>query len=151
VSHHLEAASRLQKAGHRLTPQRMAVLEIIKGQACHMSVNEVVDCLKPQYPTLTVPTVYRILQWLKGVDLVAETDLGDGHHIYEYIAEKHHHHLVCAQCQRVVDLPDSFIAPLREAMQEEYGFQPCIEHLGLFGVCPQCQERLKQQDRQWRG
>ncbi len=141
MSHHLETAQRLRKQGYRLTPQRLAVLEVIKTGPGHMSVNDVVARVQAQNPTLTVPTVYRILQWLKSVNLVAETDLGSGSHVYEYVADNHHHHLVCLRCQRVIDLPESFLDPLGTRLRQQYGFVPCMEHIGLFGICPECQER----------
>lgn len=139
MSHHLETAERLRQAGHRLTPQRLAVLEVIKAGPGHMSVQQVLDCLRAQYPTVTLPTVYRNLQWLKDMQLVAETDLGGDCRVYEFIATSPHHHLVCLRCQRVIDLPDSFLAPLREELRDEYGFVARTEHLGLFGICRQCQ------------
>jgi Fe2+ or Zn2+ uptake regulation protein len=103
MSHHLETARSLRQQGYRLTPQRLAVLEVIKAGPGHMSVNDVLAGVRTQYPTLTVPTVYRILQWLKGVNLVAETDLGGGCHIYEYIADHHHHHLLTLSALRCVN------------------------------------------------
>jgi Fe2+ or Zn2+ uptake regulation protein len=141
MSHHLETARCLQQQGHRLTPQRLAVLEVIKAGPGHMSVNDVLAGVRTQSPSLTVPTVYRILQWLKGVNLVAETDLGAGRHVYEYIADHHHHHLVCVRCQRIIDLPESFLDPISAELREQYGFVPCLEHVGLFGICPECQDR----------
>ena len=143
MAHHLETARCLQEGGHRLTPQRLAVLEVIKGCGGHMTVSDVLERLEPQYPSLTVPTVYRNLQWLKECGLVAETDLGGGCHIYEYIADHRHHHLVCVSCRRVIDLPSSFLNPLFEAMNREFGFAPCMEHVGLFGLCPDCQQSRK--------
>ncbi len=139
MSHHLETAEHLRKQGHRLTPQRLAVLEAIKAGPGHMSVSEVLEQVRPRYPTMTVPTVYRILQWLKLVDLVAETDLGGDSHIYEYIADHRHHHLVCSRCHRVIDLPSSFLDPVFEAMRQQYDFVPSMRHVALFGICPNCQ------------
>ena len=140
MGHHLETAQRLRRKGHRLTPQRLAVLEVIKAGPGHMTVNEVLERLKPQHPTLTVPTVYRNLRWLTEIGLVAETDLGGGSRVYEYIADHHHHHLVCLRCHRIIDLPDAFLDPLREALRDQYGFVSCMEHVGLFGICPECQK-----------
>ena len=140
MSHHWEAARGLREKGHRLTPQRLAVLEIIKAGPGHMTVNEVLERLKPQYPTITIPTVYRNLQWLKQVGLVAETDLGGEGHVYEYIADHPHHHLVCIHCKRVIDLPHSSLDPLFESVCKEYGFEPAMKHIAVFGVCPDCQK-----------
>jgi Fur family ferric uptake transcriptional regulator len=139
LPHHLETEQQLRQKGYRLTPQRLAVLEVIKAGQGHMTVPEILERLRVHYPTLTVPTVYRSLQWLQKVGLVAETDLGGDCHVYEFIAENHHHHLVCVRCRRVVDLPSAFLEPLCHSVQQEYGFIPCLEHVGLFGLCPDCQ------------
>lgn len=124
-----------------MTPQRLAVLEVIKTGPGHMTAQKVLECLQTHYPTMTIPTVYRNLQWLHDVGLVAETDLGGDCHIYEYIADNHHHHLVCVRCRRVVDLPNSFLDSLRQAVQQTYGFVPCLEHVGLLGLCPDCERK----------
>jgi Fe2+ or Zn2+ uptake regulation protein len=145
LGHHLETARKLRRQGHRLTPQRLAVLEVIEAGPGHMTANEVLERLRPQYPTLTVPTVYRNLQWLKRVGLVAETDLGGDCRVYEYIADHHHHHLVCTHCHRVIDLPSTFLDPVLQAMREEYGFVPSMKHVALFGLCPDCQHREEQE------
>jgi len=143
MSHHRDTVQRLREKGYRLTPQRLAVLEVIRADPGHMSVQEVLERLKPEHPTLTVPTVYRNLQWLKEVKLVAETDLGGGRRVYEYVADRPHHHLVCLRCHRIIEVPDSFLDPLREAVREHYGFIPRMDHFGLFGICPDCQEKEK--------
>jgi Fe2+ or Zn2+ uptake regulation protein len=91
----MKIARQLQDQGYRLTPQRLATLEVIKGAGCHMTIQEVLDALADAYPTLSVPTVYRNLQWLQTAGLVAETDLGGDCHEYEYIGETPHHHLIC--------------------------------------------------------
>jgi len=142
----MQTARRWQQAGYRLTPQRLAVLEVIKGNAGHITLNDILERLKPDYPSITASTVYRNLQWLVSVQLVAQTDLGGGCHIYEYIAGHPHHHLVCLCCRRVVDLPDSFLDGLRQALREQYGYIPRMEHFGLFGICPQCQDKSKSCD-----
>lgn len=148
MSHHCETARRLREKGHRLTTQRLAVLEVIKAGPGHMTVNEVLKHLKTQYPTLTVPTVYRNLQWLKNVGLVAETDLGGEGHVYEYIRDHPHHHLVCIHCKRAIDLPNSFLDSLFEKVRKEYGFEPIMKHIGIFGICPDCQKRQEGKQKQ---
>ena len=139
MSHHTATAEELRKQGHRLTPQRLAVLEVIKAGPGHMSVNDVLGRIGDRYPTMTAATVYRNLQWLKEVDLVAETDLGGDCHVYEFVADHRHHHLVCTRCKRVIDLPQSFMDPVFTAMRDDYGFVPEMAHVALFGLCPDCQ------------
>ncbi len=140
MSHHMKVARQLQDQGYRLTPQRLAILEVIKGAGCHMSIQDILDRLADSYPTLSVPTVYRNLQWLKAAGLVAETDLGGECHEYEYIAEHPHHHLVCLECGQRLNLPDSLLDPLRAYVREQNGYEPRMEHFAFFGICPACQE-----------
>jgi Fur family peroxide stress response transcriptional regulator len=139
MSHHMKVARQLQSRGYRLTPQRLAILEVIKGAGCHMTIQEVLDALADAYPTLSLPTVYRNLQWLKVAGLVTETDMGGECHEYEYICDSPHHHLVCLECGHRTELPDSLLDPLREHLQER-GYLPHAEHYAFFGICPVCQE-----------
>jgi Fe2+ or Zn2+ uptake regulation protein len=117
----------------------MAVLQAIQEMPGHTTLAEILERLKPQYPALTVPTVYRNLQYLVEVGLAAQTDLGGGRHVYEFVAGKPHHHLLCLNCQCAINLPDSFLEPLRQSLRDQYGFVPCMEHFALFGFCPDCQ------------
>jgi Fe2+ or Zn2+ uptake regulation protein len=146
MSQYMQTARRLQEAGYRLTPQRLAVLEVVKTASDHMTLNDILESLRPTYASITASTVYRNLQWLVDVQLVAQTDLGGGCHVYEYIAGKPHHHLTCLHCGRVIDLPDAFLDTLRQAVHEQHNYVPCMEHFGLFGICPECQEQSRKAD-----
>jgi len=147
MSHHMQIARQLKGKGYRLTPQRLAILEVIKGAGCHMSMQDVLDALLDKHPTMTLPTVYRNLQRLKAAGLVAETDLGGDRHEYEYIAECRcqHHHLVCLECGARLEMPDSVLEPLRTHVREQYGYEPRMDHFALFGVCPKCQTEVKRE------
>lgn len=136
-----DAVERLRKPGRRLTLQRRAVLEVMRSRPGHVTLAEVCECLKLRYPTLAEATVYRNLRYLVEEGLVAQTDLGGGRHVFEYIPGRHHHHLVCLRCKRVIDLPDNLLDDLRQAVRDRYGFVPCMDHFALFGFCPDCQER----------
>jgi len=138
MSHHMKVARQLKEQGHRLTPQRLAILETIKGAGRHMTMQEILDDLVGSYPTLSLPTVSRNLQWLKAAGLVAETDMGGDSHEYEYISEHPHHHLICVECGERHELPDSILDPVRQQIEQQYGYVPCMDHFAIFGICPQC-------------
>lgn len=128
----------LRLPGHRLTPQRRAVLKVLCEAAGHLTLSEIQERVRDLFPDIPVPTIYRNLRYLVDAGLAAQTDLGGGSHVYEFVADKHHHHLVCLECQHIVDLPDSLLDPLRATLKQQYGFEPCMEHFALFGVCPSC-------------
>lgn len=138
MSHHMKVARQLREQGHRLTPQRLAILETIKGAEGHMTMQDILDALVDSYPTLSLPTVYRNLQWLKAAGLVVETDMGGDCHEYEYILGHRHHHLICAECGERIELPDSILDPVRQEIERQYGYASCMDHFALFGICPRC-------------
>jgi len=128
----------LRSHGHRLTPQRRAVLRVLCDAGGHCTLAEIQERLRNRFPEIPLPTVYRNLRCLVDAGLAAQTDLGSGAHVYEFVADKHHHHLVCLRCQHVIDLPDAFLDPLRETLKQQFHFVPCMEHFALFGICPSC-------------
>ncbi|HOG48717.1 MAG TPA: Fur family transcriptional regulator [Anaerolineae bacterium] len=140
MSHHMETAEELRARGYRLTPQRLLVLEAIKG-AGHLTAEQVLERVQPEYAMINAATIYRTLEWLKQTGLVAETDLGDGCRVYEFIAGHPHHHLTCLTCGRQIELPDELLDALRARIEREYGFALRADHMGLFGYCPECRER----------
>ncbi len=67
-------------------------------------------------------TVYRALQWLKDLGLVAQTDLGQSGVTYELVTTPPHHHLVCLRCGRIQSIDDGVLEPLRHAIYRKYAF-----------------------------
>lgn len=51
----------IQKSGLKATPQRIAVYDAMKKLG-HASADMVVDILKDSFPTLTVATIYNVLE-----------------------------------------------------------------------------------------
>ena len=135
----METAKALRARGYRLTPQRLLVLDVIKG-AGHLTAEEVLRRVLPAYPMINAATVYRALEWLKGAGLVAETDLGEERRVYEYIADHPHHHLTCLRCGEQVEVADGVLDGLRAEIERAYGFALRADHMGLFGLCRRCRQ-----------
>jgi Fur family ferric uptake transcriptional regulator len=140
MTHHHEVVEALQQIGYRLTPQRMMILDAIAHSDGHTSAEDILETVRAAYPYLDISTVYRTLDLLKTLHLVSETDLGRGHAQYELLSKGLHHHLICTECGRIVDVPNSFLDGLRDGMEERYGFHAEIEHLAIFGICSRCKE-----------
>jgi Fur family ferric uptake transcriptional regulator len=137
---HLDDAAALRQQGHRLTPQRLQVLQVVKTQGQHLTAEEIHDAIVPQQPYLDIATVYRSLQWLQSVGLVAPISMGEGKLRYEYRRPgEHHHHLVCQQCGHHTQIPDDLFADLKADLQRRYGFTLHADHLALPGRCAACE------------
>ena len=131
--------------GYRLTPQRLMIVSAIEESDDHISAEEMHAQVAARYPNVNISTVYRTLELLKRLGLVTETDLGGGRFRYHAADKGRHHHLVCKDCGRIVDLEEGQLEPLRLALLRQHDFLADLRHLAIGGRCFQCwteEERL---------
>jgi len=133
-------AGKLSKQGYRLTPQRIMILSAIEDSDHHISAEEIHAQIIAKYPNVNISTVYRTLELLKRLGLVTETDLGEGRVRYHPAEKGHHHHLVCRECGAIIDLDESLLAPLKNALLKEYNFDADLRHLAILGRCVRCRK-----------
>ncbi len=133
----------LSEQGYRLTPQRMMVLTAIANSDNHISAEEIYAQVVKKYPHLNISTVYRTLELLHRLGLVTETDLGGGRVRYHPADKGHHHHLVCQECGKVIDLDESVMDHVKLVLQRDYDFAPDMRHLAFFGLCADCRNHGK--------
>jgi len=134
----------LQEKGYRLTPQRMMVIEALHSADGHISAEEIYEQLHNRYPYSNISTVYRTLELLKELNLVAETDFGEGRVRYHIAEKSHHHHLVCRTCGKIMDLDESVLYPLKDTLLRNYDFDADLRHLAISGECSDCRKEGKQ-------
>jgi len=135
-----DIAEALKKQGYRLTPQRLMVVSAIENSKDHISADEVYSQVVTRYPNVNISTVYRTLELLKRLDLVTETNLGGGRVRYHPANKGHHHHLVCQECGAMIDLDESLLRPLQEALLLEHNFIADLRHLAIHGRCVTCRQ-----------
>ena len=135
-----DIVSRLSNQGYRLTPQRLMILSAIEDSDDHVSAEEIYARIVTRYPNVNISTVYRTLELLESLGLVTKTDLGGGRVRYHPAHKGHHHHLVCRECGAIVDLDESVLSPLKEALLRQYGFFADLRHLAIFGRCVKCRK-----------
>ena len=138
-----EIDNELRARGYRLTPRRLMVVEVLAGHGGHLTVDEILSVVKARHPQTNKTTVYRTLELLSELGLVAVTDLGSGRLEYE-LSTRPHHHLICEQCDARIEVDDLLLAPLRASLLETYGFETNLDHFALFGVCPGCRASATQ-------
>ena len=130
--------NKLSEQGYRLTPQRMLVLSAIENSEDHISAEEIYTQVVAKYPHVNISTIYRTLELLNRLGLVTETDLGGGRVRYHPAGKGHHHHLVCQECGKIIDLDESVLSSLKDVLLREYKFSADLRHLAIFGRCADC-------------
>ena len=117
------------------------VIEALHSADGHISAEEIYEQLHNRYPYSNISTVYRTLELLKGLNLVAETDFGEGRVRYHIAEKSHHHHLVCRTCGEITDLDESVLYPLKDTLLRNYDFDADLRHLAISGECSDCRKK----------
>ena len=110
--------SYLREQGYRLTPQRLAILEVLRNSHGHISPTEIYQRVTQEIPGMTEATVYRTLSFLAEQGLVLVAHLGKGQLVYEY-AEHDHHHLICSQCGDMQEIDHQQLKDLYEQFSKK--------------------------------
>ncbi len=119
-----------------MTPQRQMVLDAVR-QLGHATPEAICARVQQDAPAVNISTVYRTLDLLEDIGLVRHTHLGHG--APTYASEAHEHvHLVCHQCQRVIEVDPALLEPLADVLASSRGFILDPAHLALSGRCADC-------------
>ena len=116
-----------------MTKYEKAVYDLIATSHEHLTVNQVYERLKANYPKVVLATVYNNLNrlWMAGfVRKIAIEGLPD-----QYDSVQKHDHLVCRQCGKLTDISfDDLTAPLRKQLGQDFLFYD----LKVYYLCPEC-------------
>ena len=126
----------------KVTPQRMAVYTILKETKEHPNVEMIYQKLKPNYPAMSLATVYKTVDVLKTVGLVQELNVGEGGLRYDAMT-KPHSHTYCESCNKVDDIENIPIEQFQsdklfQQVSEETGFEVSKVQLYFYGLCSDC-------------
>jgi Fur family ferric uptake transcriptional regulator len=135
----------LRRAGLRLTPQRLMVMDVVFHHEGHITAEEIHAKVQAQYPYVDLSTVYRTLQVLKEMGLVAELQASGGPTQYEALREGSHHHAICCACGTMLELAPEILEPIREQLLAQYGFHAEFTHMAISGLCRTCAEQKQMQ------
>jgi Fe2+ or Zn2+ uptake regulation protein len=130
--------TRLHSLGFRMTPQRLAIYNIILEAGNHLTALEIYDRAQQRIPAITEATIYRNLSFLTAQGIILAAHVGGGQLVYE-IAGYDHHHLICRNCGSTREIDHQLLTELYQEFQARTGY--CIDgmHVTFFGLCPQCQ------------
>lgn len=136
-----ELTARLREWGHRLTPQRMAVLRILAADEGHPSVEQIYERIRVDFPMTSLATIYKTVTLLRENDEVLELGFSDGGNCYDGNKPYPHPHLVCIKCKSIVDLQVATLSELPQKVAQSTNYRIVSHRLDFFGICPQCQEK----------
>jgi len=123
--------------GLKLTPQRIAILDCLKGNRRHPSAEDIYRVVRNKFPTMSFATVYTTLAALKEKQRVIELTIDPDKKRYDPETGSHNH-LICVVCKQIVDVAGAGDPELPG--REEQGFKIIASHTEFYGFCPDCRK-----------
>ncbi|MBC53279.1 MAG: transcriptional repressor [Gammaproteobacteria bacterium] len=141
-----QAQSICAEHGARLTEKRRRVLQVVLESAEPLSAYQIADQYRDRHgQTLSVMSVYRMLNFLKENELVHRLETTNQYLPCSHITCKHDHEvpqfLICDQCHGVneVGIRKEILSEL-SANIEDTGFTLARQQLEFHGICDACRQ-----------
>ncbi len=96
---------KLQEKGLKVTPQRVAIYDAIFKLKNHPTAENVIEYIKANHPNISVGTVYKVLDSLVENELLKKVKTEKDIMRYDAVLSNHHH-LYCAETDRIEDYED---------------------------------------------
>ena len=122
----------------RRTRQRALIWAYLGLRDEFLTAQQIHDRLRAGPTPVSLPTIYRsVTAMAEAGDL--DVLVSHGISAYRRCSPTHHHHLVCRQCSRTIEVTGIPLEQWALATGEEHGFVDIAHITELTGVCPSCQ------------
>ena len=125
--------------GLRKTTQRDAIIEAAFSTTDHYTAEDLLGMAKKIDPSVSRATVYRTLPLLVDCGVLKEMDFGKEYKFYDpnYVDHPHHNHLICVDCDKIVEFEDRNIETLENCITKRLGFSPASKIIRIEATCDQ--------------
>jgi Fur family ferric uptake transcriptional regulator len=121
----------------RVTAQRRAIVETVFGTDRHFTAEQLLAWSRRRDKSVSRATVYRTLSLLTESGLVREMDFGKDYKFYDpnYAAHPHHSHLICNDCDLIVEFDSDPMKKQGSEISRRLGFSLKAQRLQITGSC----------------
>lgn len=128
--------------GLRLTRQREVIVEAAFSTTEHFTADELWEMARKIDPSTSRATLYRTLALLTEASLLHEIDLGRDQKYYDpnFVDHPHHNHLICVDCDHVIEFEDAHLDVLEDCITKRLGFRPTQKSIRIQATCEQLRQ-----------
>ena len=131
----------LKKEKLRNTKHRNSILEVIEGSSQPITAEAIFLKLKEQGVSISLSTVYRVLEVLLSKALVMKTSVTDDNKaVFELNKMEHKHHLLCVKCRKMLSIEGCPLEGYEKILEEKLGYLIKGHSLEMYGLCEKCKE-----------
>ena len=135
-------ADLLRARGIQVTAQRLAVFRAVSAQP-HITAEAVADVVRSEIGAISLQSVYDALTLLVAEGLLRRIQPAGSPARFEDRVGDNHHHLICRDCGRVVDIDCAVGAAPCLTAQNQQGYEIEEAEVAFWGRCPECAPRPK--------
>lgn len=129
----------LKSKGLKFTPERQIILKQVFSNHNHFEADDLLIAVRLHSEKVSKATIYRTLSHLVKSGLLREATFGEKHAHYEHVYKhKHHEHLICLSCNKIIEFSNAKIETLQNNVCKEHNFEPQSHRLQVFGYCSDC-------------
>jgi Fur family ferric uptake transcriptional regulator len=134
----------LKENGLLYSKQREQILGTFMKAESHLAIDDIYNAVRKKNPRIGLATVYRTMKIICDCGLAREVDFGDSLRRFEHkYQRRHHHHLVCIKCGRIIEVRSNRIEGLQKKLAKQHDFTSTRDTMKIFGVCSKCQRNAK--------
>ena len=139
-------AALLREKGFKVTPQRLAIYQVLSNTKQHPCAEAIFNELQPHYPTMSLATVYKTIEILREIGMVQVLNVGEDSFRYDATVENHPH-VRCMDCGRVDDMHDIDASSFVKQVSDKTDYVLSGQQFYFYGICPACQKKQQAQAR----
>lgn len=129
----------LQQTGLKQTRQRTIMLDVLYNSKGPLSAEDLFGLIKKRGVSMSLSTVYRILESFTDKGLVTALTLETSKQVLYEVAHAHHgHHLICISCSKVIHVEGCPLENYEAKLAQKYRFKIDDHTLNFYGYCEQC-------------
>jgi Fur family ferric uptake transcriptional regulator len=127
----------------RLTAQRRTIIDTAFGTSQHFTAEQLLAWSRRRDKSVSRATVYRTLPLLTESGLVREMDFGKDYKFYDpnYAQHPHHNHIICEDCDKIVEFESKKLKQLENAISHRLGFSARSHRLQITARCEELKTR----------
>lgn len=128
-------------AALKYSRQRESIKQFLATRNDHPTADTIYTILRETFPNISLGTVYRNLALLSDIGEIVKITTGDGADRFDGKTTPHHH-FVCRECHRVMDLEMESIDSIMDVAGKNFAGQIDSYITNFYGVCDECIKKM---------